>query len=83
MTDGTSDTTDTSPPEHASPEADFAAQSEAPTRNVVVELAADFVQFLREEKKWWLIPIIVSLGLIALVALLLNSPAAPFIYPAF
>lgn len=62
---------------------EFAAQAQAPSRNFLVELASEFWQFLKEEKKWWLIPIIVSLGLIALVALLLHSPAAPFIYPLF
>lgn len=62
---------------------EFARQAEAPSRNFAVELLVEFLQFLREEKKWWLIPIIVSLALIATVALLLNSPAAPFIYPLF
>lgn len=81
------DTPTNTPDDHAAPEpvepADFASQAEAPTGNFLVELGAEFVQFLKEEKKWWLIPIIVSLGLIALVALLLHSPAAPFIYPLF
>jgi len=66
----------------AAPE-DFARQAQAPSRNFLVELGSEFLQFLKEEKKWWLIPIIVSLGLIALIALLLHSPAAPFIYPLF
>lgn len=72
-------------PEPAAPVApdDFARQAEAPTRNFLVELGSEFLQFLKEEKKWWLIPIIVSLALIALLALLLHSPAAPFIYPLF
>jgi hypothetical protein len=72
-------------PESAAPATpdDFARQAEAPSRNFLVELGSEFLQFLKEEKKWWLIPIIVSLGLIALLALLLHSPAAPFIYPLF
>jgi len=72
-------------PEPAAPATadDFARQAEAPSRNFLVELGSEFLQFLKEEKKWWLIPIIVSLGLIALLALLLHSPAAPFIYPLF
>ena len=72
-----------SSPDNASDHDDFARQAAGPSRNAAVELAADFVQFLKEEKKWWLIPILLSLGLIAVVALLLNSPAAPFIYPLF
>lgn len=69
-------------PEPAAPD-EFARQAEAPSRNFLVELGSEFLQFLKEEKKWWLIPIVVSLGLIALLALLLHSPAAPFIYPLF
>lgn len=69
-------------PQNAEPD-DFARQASAPSRHPIVELASDFVQFLKEEKKWWLIPILLSLGLIAIVALLLQSPAAPFIYPLF
>lgn len=62
---------------------DFAGEASAPPRNPVIELLLDFLCFLREEKKWWLIPILISLGLIAGLALLLSSPAAPFIYPLF
>lgn len=72
------------PPDSSEPANDeFARQAEAPSRNVLVELGVEFLDFLVEEKKWWLIPIIVSLALIATVALLLHSPAAPFIYPLF
>jgi hypothetical protein len=46
-------------------------------------LLRDFVRFLGENKKWWLIPILLVLGLLALFAALLSSPAAPFIYPLF
>ncbi len=46
-------------------------------------LAREFVAFLRDNKKWWLAPIlIVLLGLGALV-LLGGSAAAPFIYTLF
>ncbi len=62
---------------------DFAQQAERPPRNFLVELLIDFGSFLREEKKWWLIPILVALVVIAAMAILLNSPAAPFIYPLF
>ena len=55
----------------------FADQAELGSRNFAVEL----VDFLREEKKWWLVPIILCLAVIAIFALLLTTPAAPFIYP--
>jgi len=48
-----------------------------------VGIVSEFVQFLGENKKWWLAPIILSiLGLGALV-LLGGTAAAPFIYTLF
>jgi hypothetical protein len=44
----------------------------------------EFLAFLRQEKKWWIIPIV--LILVALGALLVfsaGSPLAPFIYSLF
>ncbi|MFP6564139.1 MAG: DUF5989 family protein [Myxococcota bacterium] len=46
-------------------------------------MVAEFWGFLKENKKWWLAPIILSiLGLGALV-LLGGTAAAPFIYTLF
>ena len=46
-------------------------------------LLAEFWLFIKEEKKWWLTPIIlVLLGVSALV-MLTSSGAAPFIYTLF
>ena len=39
--------------------------------------------FLRENKKWWLIPIVVVLVLFGALVLLSGSAAAPFIYTLF
>ena len=48
-----------------------------------VGLLVEFWQFLKENKKWWLAPIVISiLGLGALV-LLGGTAAAPFIYTLF
>ena len=47
-----------------------------------LSLAAEFVLFLRENKKWWLIPLIalvLALGLIALAASK-ATVLSPFIY---
>ncbi|WP_146411390.1 MULTISPECIES: DUF5989 family protein [Crateriforma] len=46
-------------------------------------LVREFWQFIRQEKKWWLLPILVSLALVALVTVIASSPAAPFIYTLF
>lgn len=46
-------------------------------------LLREFWQFLRENKKWWLIPILVVLLLFGLLMMLSGSAAAPFIYTLF
>jgi hypothetical protein len=43
----------------------------------------EFVDFLRENKKWWLTPIITVLLLVGLLVVLLGTPVAPFIYTLF
>lgn len=40
--------------------------------------------FLKERKKWWLIPIVISLIIIGLLLVFAESSAvAPFVYPFF
>jgi hypothetical protein len=43
----------------------------------------DLVVFLRENKKWWLVPILLSLAAIAGLVALSSTAAAPFIYTLF
>jgi hypothetical protein len=44
----------------------------------------EFLLFLSENKKWWLLPILIVLGLVGvLVVLGGGSGLAPFIYPIF
>ena len=44
----------------------------------------EFVQFLREEKKYWLLPVIIVLLLFGLLIVFAQSSAlAPFIYTLF
>jgi hypothetical protein len=47
-----------------------------------LSLAAEFWIFLRENKKWWLLPILLVFGFLAVLAALISTGAAPFIYPA-
>lgn len=61
------------------PESDFSQQAEQDD----IGFFAEFVLFLRENKKWWLIPLIGSLLLIGGLSLLAASGAAPFIYTIF
>lgn len=45
--------------------------------------AAEFLQFVLHNKKWWLTPIIVVLVLVGALAVLGGSGVAPFIYSLF
>ena len=56
---------------------------ERAARNRRPSLVVEFLGFLRHNKKWWLLPILlVLLGLGALL-LLASTGVAPFIYPLF
>lgn len=44
---------------------------------------AEFLDFLKNNKKWWLLPILLVLALISVLVLLSGSALAPFIYTLF
>jgi hypothetical protein len=44
-------------------------------------LLAEFWQFLRHNKKWWLLPILLALLLLGALVVLSSTALAPFIYP--
>ncbi|MFH1108857.1 MAG: DUF5989 family protein [Planctomycetota bacterium] len=47
-------------------------------------LLKEFFLFIKQEKKWWLVPLIAVLLLVgALIVFAGSSPLAPFIYPLF
>ena len=46
-------------------------------------LVAEYWQFLKENKKWWLIPILLSIALLGGLVVLGGTGAAPFIYTLF
>ena len=46
-------------------------------------LASEFVDFLKDNKKWWLAPIIISILGLGLLVMLGGTAAAPFIYTLF
>jgi len=47
-------------------------------------LIKEFFLFIKQEKKWWLVPLIAVLLLVgALIVFAGSSPLAPFIYPLF
>ena len=46
-------------------------------------LISEFVQFIAENKIWWMLPIVIVLGIIGFLAFLTTTGAAPFIYTLF
>ncbi len=48
-----------------------------------LSLVREFQLFVIENKKWWLIPILIVLGLVGLLVALGSTGAAPFIYTLF
>ncbi|HVO33643.1 MAG TPA: DUF5989 family protein [Elusimicrobiota bacterium] len=48
-----------------------------------VWLAREFWQFLKQNKKWWLIPMLVVIFALAGLMIFAGSPVAPFIYALF
>ncbi len=58
---------------------DFAAQA-GESRN---SLVGEFTDFLKENKKWWLAPILIAILGLGLLVLLGGTAAAPFIYTLF
>lgn len=56
---------------------DFANQADEQD----VGLLAEFVEFLRYNKKWWIAPIIIVLILFGILIMLGGTALAPFIYP--
>jgi hypothetical protein len=65
--------------EENSQENNFLADAEASQ----VGLVTEFVDFLKYNKKWWMTPILLVLGLIAVLVVISATGGAPFIYALF
>ena len=46
-------------------------------------LGSEFIDYLMQNKKWWMIPIVVMVLLLALVLIMGGNPAGIFLYPLF
>ncbi|HXG11720.1 MAG TPA: DUF5989 family protein [Gemmataceae bacterium] len=62
------------------PRSDF---EKAASDQVGGNIVSEFWYFLRQNKKWWLLPILVVLVLMGLLMVLSGTAAAPFIYTLF
>jgi hypothetical protein len=60
-----------------------ASQFESLAQEPEPGLLKEFGWFLIENKAWWMVPILVVLGLLTALAWLMSTGAAPFIYPVF
>ena len=70
----------TSDPDHdSSKAAEFTAQAEERQAGLLAELLA----FLRDNKRYWLAPIVIVLLVVGVLLLLASTSAAPLIYPLF
>ena len=58
---------------------EFKQQSKQERTGILLE----FWDFLRHNKKWWLLPILAVLLLLGLIVILGGTAVAPFIYPLF
>lgn len=56
---------------------------EAGLRQARTGLVAEFWDFLKHNKKWWLAPILISIVVLGVLVLLGGSGAAPFVYTLF
>ena len=53
-------------------------------KNINMEFLTDLLVFMKERKKWWLLPVILVLALIGVLVVIGGSSAvAPFIYTLF
>ena len=46
-------------------------------------IVGEFVDFMKDNAKWWLIPFLIVFGLLAVIIVLGSTGAAPFIYTMF
>ena len=58
---------------------DFALQAQTSQPGIISET----VSWLRNNKKWWFLPVIITLLFVGMLVILGGSPLAPFIYTLF
>ena len=61
------------------PQDDFETQARGERQGLV----AEFMSFLGENKKWWLLPIVLVILVLGTLVILGGSGLAPFIYTLF
>jgi hypothetical protein len=59
------------------------AEFEQEALKPATSLLGEFMAFLADNKKWWLLPIVLFLAFFGLLAAFAGTGAAPFIYTLF
>lgn len=62
---------------------DKASAFEAGAQEQSNSIVSELLQFLKHNKKWWLLPILIVLALVGVLVVLGGTAAAPFIYTLF
>jgi hypothetical protein len=68
---------------HPAPDSDRRARFEEAARAPQAGLVREMVDFLRDNKKWWLVPILVVFLGLGFLIFLSGTAAAPFVYTLF
>lgn len=58
---------------------DFAREAQSARAGMMRE----FIDFLRDNKKWWLVPLLVTFLLVGALIVLTSTGAGPFLYTLF
>ena len=48
-----------------------------------IGFVAEFIEFLKHNKKWWMLPFLLLMALVGTLAVLSGTGVAPFLYPLF
>jgi hypothetical protein len=62
---------------------DRRTQFEQEADSARISLVTELWQFVLDNKKWWLLPILIAIGLVAAFMVLGSTGVAPFIYTLF
>lgn len=68
---------------NANPSQESKSEFEKLSQSADVPLWQEFWQLIRENKVWWMLPIGIALGLLAILVMFASTGAAPFIYTLF
>lgn len=71
------------PQEQNSDPTDKASEFEQAGQEKDLSIVQEFYLFIKENKKWWMLPIVLALGVMGLLVALGSTGAAPFIYTLF